>query len=334
LTRRRRACGLIESGPRVLSTFPESLSAAARRQLEHLGVEVQTGTPVSEITAEGYRLGDVFVPREDGALGGGCRGVAARCVTRRAARSRRARAGAARSHGPGHSTIFVAGDLASLQQDGKPVPGVAPAAKQMGAHVARVIRARLRGAAPPAFRYRDYGNLATIGRMAAVVDLHGFKLSGILAWWFWLSAHVFFLIGFRNRIIVLINWAWAYFTYQRAARIVLGADATGLESGLELEVQVDAVGLALRVVDERTAELRGGNDLGQVFLVGDVASPGRDAPALALQADTQVQARVRIALHLRELALTEPECREEVRQPFFLHRMEPRLADERSRRAA
>jgi len=214
---------LIESGPRVLSTFPESLSAAARRQLEHLGVEVVTGTPVSEITADGYRLGDVFVQAKTVLWAAGVAASPLGALLD----VQRDRAGRVPVQPDltvsGHPAIFVAGDLASLQQDGKPVPGVAPAAKQMGTHVARVIRARLRGAAPPAFRYRDYGNLATIGRMAAVVDLHGFKLSGILAWWFWLSAHVFFLIGFRNRIIVLINWAWAYFTYQRAARIVLGA---------------------------------------------------------------------------------------------------------------
>jgi NADH dehydrogenase len=114
---------------------------------------------------------------------------------------------------PDHPNIFVAGDLASVQQDGRPVPGVAPAAKQMGAHVARVIRSRLQahagGAAQaPEFRYRDFGNLATIGRMAAVVHFGRLKLSGLPAWWFWLLIHVFFLIGFRNRLIVLINWAW------------------------------------------------------------------------------------------------------------------------------
>ena len=96
-----------------------------------------------------------------------------------------------------------------MQADGKPVPGVAPAAKQMGAHVAAVDPRAARGrAAPPPFRYRDYGNLATIGRMAAVVDLRGLRFSGFLAWWFWLVAHMFFLIGFRNRLVVLLNWAW------------------------------------------------------------------------------------------------------------------------------
>jgi NADH dehydrogenase len=125
---------------------------------------------------------------------------------------------------PGHPEIFVAGDLASVQQDGRAVPGVAPAAKQMGAHVARVIRARLRGQPAPAFRYRDFGNLATIGRMAAVVHLGKLRLSGVVAWWFWLWIHIAFLIGFRNRLLVLINWAWAYWSYQRHARIVLGDD--------------------------------------------------------------------------------------------------------------
>ncbi|HZV37890.1 MAG TPA: NAD(P)/FAD-dependent oxidoreductase, partial [Pseudoxanthomonas sp.] len=126
---------------------------------------------------------------------------------------------------PDHPDIFVAGDLASVQSDGKPVPGVAPAAKQMGKHVARTIRARLaKTDPPPPFRYRDFGNLATIGRMAAIVHLGRLKLSGLLAWWFWLAAHVFFLIGFRNRLVVLLNWAWAYWSYQRGARIILGGD--------------------------------------------------------------------------------------------------------------
>ena len=117
----------------------------------------------------------------------------------------------------------MAGDLASLSRpDGRPVPGVAPAAKQMGTHVAQTLRARLQGRTAKPFVYADYGNLATIGRMAAVVDLRGFQFSGLLAWWFWLAAHVFFLIGFRNRVSVLLNWALAYWTYQRSARIVLG----------------------------------------------------------------------------------------------------------------
>jgi NADH dehydrogenase len=125
---------------------------------------------------------------------------------------------------PGYPEIFVAGDLASVHQNDKPVPGVAPAAKQMGRHVANAIRARLKGEPAPPFRYKDYGNLATIGRMAAIVHVGKLRLSGVLAWWFWLAAHVFFLIGFRNRLVVLLNWAWAYWSYQRGARIILGRD--------------------------------------------------------------------------------------------------------------
>jgi NADH dehydrogenase len=120
--------------------------------------------------------------------------------------------------------VFVAGDLATVHNDGKPVPGVAPAAKQMGKHAARAIRARLAGRPAAAFRYRDFGNLATIGRRAAIVDLHGLRLSGFVAWAFWLAAHIFFLIGFRNRVVVLLDWAVAYWTYQRNARIIVGSE--------------------------------------------------------------------------------------------------------------
>ena len=122
---------------------------------------------------------------------------------------------------PGHPRIFVAGDLASVQSQGKQVPGVAPAAKQMGRHVARAITARLSGRTAPPFLYRDHGNLATIGRRAAIVDLGRLRFSGFPAWLFWLAAHVFFLIGFRNRLVVLLDWAVAYWTYQRNARIIV-----------------------------------------------------------------------------------------------------------------
>ena len=108
-----------------------------------------------------------------------------------------------------------------MQLDGKPVPGVAPAAKQMGACVADNILARIAGRDTTAFRYRDCGALATIGRHSAVAQLPNLRLSGIFAWWFWLVLHIYFLIGFRSRLIVIINWAWAYFTYARGARIIL-----------------------------------------------------------------------------------------------------------------
>ena len=218
---------LIEAGPRVLSSFPEDLSHKARLQLEKLGVEVQTGAAVEDITAEGYRRDGRFVPARTVVWAAG---VAAsplgRCLDVPLDRAGRVKVRPDLSV-PGHPEIFVAGDLAALDRpDGRPVPGIAPAAKQMGRHVARGIRARLDGRAGEGepFVYRDFGNLATIGRMAAVVDLGAWRFSGVLAWWFWLVAHLFFLIGFRNRSVVLLNWSVAYWTHQRAARIILGGD--------------------------------------------------------------------------------------------------------------
>jgi NADH dehydrogenase len=221
---RKAGIHLVEAGPCVLPSMPASLSAKAHRQLERLGVTVLTDHAVTDIDARGVLLGD--------------RRIAARTVLWAAgvAASRlgadlgaeRDRAGrvkvAADLSLPGHPEIFVIGDLAALSQDGKPVPGVAPAAKQMGAYAARAIRDRLAGRTPAPFRYHDYGNLATIGRMAAVVDLRGLRFSGAFAWLFWVFAHIFFLIGFRSRFVVMTEWIWSYFTYQRNARIIIGRD--------------------------------------------------------------------------------------------------------------
>ena len=219
---------LLEAGPRVLASFPESLSAKARRQLERLGVEVIVDRPVAAIDGEGVSLGGERIAARTVLWAAG---VAASPLARSlgVGLDRQGRVPVAPDlRAPGIDNVYVAGDLASLLQAGKPVPGVAPAAKQMGAHVAQAIRARLAGRDVPPFRYRDYGNLATIGRMAAVVHLGKLKLSGAAAWWFWLLAHVFFLIGFRNRLVVMLNWTWAYWTYQRAARIILGGNRMGL----------------------------------------------------------------------------------------------------------
>ena len=218
---------LVEAGPRILSGFPEQLSAKAERQLRRLGVEVLCGSAVTDIGEPGFQLGGAFVASRTVLWAAG---VTASPIGRLLGvpLDRAGRVIVAPDLSvPGLENVFVAGDLASVQQDGRPVPGVAPAAKQMGSHVADAIRARLHGRAAPAFRYRDYGNLATIGRMAAVVDLRGLHLSGPLAWWFWLVAHVFFLIGFRNRLLVLVNWAWSYWTYQRHARIILELERFG-----------------------------------------------------------------------------------------------------------
>jgi len=225
---------LLEAGPRVLSSFPESLSAKAQRQLERLGVEIRTGVPVTHIDAGGVTLGDDTLGED--ALGKEriathtvlwAAGVAASPLARSLGvpLDRAGRVSVADDLSvPGHTDIFIAGDLATLQSNGKPVPGVAPAAKQMGTHVAATLRARIDGRAAAPFRYRDWGNLATIGRRAAVVDLGKLRFSGFLAWSFWLAAHIFFLIGFRNRLVVLLDWAVAYWTHQRNARIILGED--------------------------------------------------------------------------------------------------------------
>jgi NADH dehydrogenase len=213
---------LLEAGPRVLPSMPEALSQSACRQLERLGVEVHTGEAVTAVDETGVVLGDRRLATRTVLWAAG---VAASPLGRQLS-DQCDRAGRVPVRPdlslPEHPEVFVVGDLATVTQDGQPVPGVAPAAKQMGAYVARVIKDRLAGKESKPFRYQDYGNLATIGRMAAVVDLRGVHLSGVLAWWFWLTAHVFFLIGFRNRLIVLIDWAWSYWTYQRHARIIFG----------------------------------------------------------------------------------------------------------------
>jgi NADH:ubiquinone reductase (H+-translocating) len=224
----RAVVQLIEAGPRVLASFAPVLSEKAAAQLQRLGVQVLTGSAVQHIDAEGYTRGGERVPAKTVLWAAG---VAASPLGAMLG-APQDRAGRVQVQPdltvPGHDNVFVAGDLATLAQaSGKPVPGVAPAAKQMGVHVATLIRARLAGRRDNTpFAYRDWGNLATIGRMAAVVDMPGgLKFSGVIAWWFWLAAHVFFLIGFRNRLVVLMNWAWAYTTYARHARVVFGAGA-------------------------------------------------------------------------------------------------------------
>jgi NADH dehydrogenase len=235
---RRARVLLVEAGPRVLSTFTESLSDKARAQLERLGVEVHTGHPVTEI-GDGFLsfAGQRIAARTILWAAGVAASPLGKQLVNDAGGAGLDRAGRVRVADdlslPGHPEVFVAGDLASLQQDGKPVPGVAPAAKQMGNHAADNLLARIAGRATRPFRYKDWGALATIGRHSAVAQLPRVRLSGILAWWFWLTLHIYFLIGFRSRLIVLINWAWAYFTYERAARIILGNEKQRGDHGSE-----------------------------------------------------------------------------------------------------
>ncbi|MBL8246628.1 MAG: NAD(P)/FAD-dependent oxidoreductase [Rhodanobacteraceae bacterium] len=211
---------LVESGPRVLSAFEPAMSEKARRQLEALGVEVRTGAPVVSIAADHVLVGAERIATHTVLWAAG---VAASPLGQLlgAPLDRAGRVPVEPDLSvPGQPRIFVAGDLACFKDGERQIPGVAPAAKQMGRQVAAAIRARLRGRPVPTFRYQDFGALATIGRMAAVIQMGRLRLSGLPAWWFWLAAHVFFLIGFRNRLVVLIDWAWAYWTHQRYARIM------------------------------------------------------------------------------------------------------------------
>ena len=211
---------LVEAGPRVLPAFPQELSESARQQLERLGVIVRTGTPITHVDEGGVKVGEETIAARTVLWAAGVTASPlARTLGVALERSGRVPVQADLSIA-GHPEVFVAGDLAACNSSHGPVPGIAPAAKQMGAHVARTIKAHLAGRIGAPFRYRHYGLLATIGRMAAVVDLGRLRFSGVMAWWFWLLAHVFFLIGFRNRIVVLIDWASAYWTYHRGARIV------------------------------------------------------------------------------------------------------------------
>ena len=217
---------LIEGGKRVLASFPEALSAAAQRDLARLGVEVRLGNPVTVCDADGVVAGDERIPTRTVIWAAG---VAASPAAKwlGAAHDRVGRVIVEPDLSvPGHPEIFALGDTAAMMTpDGQPVPGIAPAAKQGGIHVARTICARLVGAtAPGPFRYQHFGSLATIGRGSAVADFGWIQVKGLAAWWLWGIAHVFFLIGFRNRIAVSLDWLWAYATYQRGARLITGAE--------------------------------------------------------------------------------------------------------------
>jgi NADH dehydrogenase len=226
---------LIEAGPRVLSTFSEKLSAKAGAQLEKLGVEVHVGAPVTDLGNGFLKFGERTVAARTILWAAG---VAASPLGKQLGaeldRAGRVRVAADLSV-PAHPEVFVAGDLASIDQAGKPVPGVAPAAKQMGARAARNILARISGRATRTFHYTDLGSLATIGRHSAIAQFPKIAVSGAIAWWLWLVLHVYFLIGFRSRLIVLINWAWAYFTYGRGARIIVGTEAERSDHGGQKE---------------------------------------------------------------------------------------------------
>ena len=216
---------LVEGGPRVLAAFPPGLSASAQRQLARLGVEVRTGAPVQVI-----RDGEVGLP--DRVIRAAtiiwAAGIAAHPLARSlgVATDRAGRIQVAPDLSlPGHPEVFALGDLATLvDRRGVTVPGIAPAAMQMGAFTARLIAAEIRGGPGPrpAFAYRDKGTMATIGRSAAVAQIGRLRFSGWPAWIAWLGVHLIFLIGFRNRLSVLLHWTYSYWTYKRGARLITG----------------------------------------------------------------------------------------------------------------
>jgi NADH dehydrogenase len=220
---------LCEAGGRVLSAFPERLSAYAKRALEDLGIEVRLGEAVREIDAAGIRLGETRIETPNVLW---CAGTAARPAARWLGLGK-ASGGAARNGGvrvlpdcsvPGRPEVFAIGDVSSLDDaQGKPLPGLAAVAKQQGRYVGLALKARLAGGgAPPPFRYRDLGTMAVIGRSRAIAQLAGLDITGFPAWLAWSLVHLMLLVDFHSRLMVYANWSWAWFTYGRGARLLTG----------------------------------------------------------------------------------------------------------------
>jgi NADH:ubiquinone reductase (H+-translocating) len=222
---------LIEAGPRILPSFPEDLSEVAGHSLTRMGVDVRTDSRVTGIDPRGVRCSAEHVAASTVVWAAGvvASGLGT-SVSKVRDRAGRIKVGPDLSV-PGRPDIFVVGDLASATDaKERPVPGVAPAAKQMGRYVGRLIAARAAGQPPPPpFAYRNQGELATIGRRSAVVKLDSIQLTGLIGWWFWGIAHVWFLIGFRSRIVVSFEWLWSYLTLQRGARLITGRDPASSE---------------------------------------------------------------------------------------------------------
>jgi NADH dehydrogenase len=214
---------LVEGGPRVLASYPERLSQSAEKQLAKLGVEVRTSTMVTGVEPGRVRFGNAWVPS---AVTLWAAGVAASPLGKLLG-APTDRAGRVQVQPdlsiPGHPEVFVIGDLASMTDaNGKLLPGVAPVAMQQGVAASKNVLRLVQGQATERFHYFDKGSLATIGRAAAVADFGKLQLSGFFAWMAWLFIHILFLIGFRNRLIVMIQWAWSYITYERGARLITG----------------------------------------------------------------------------------------------------------------
>ena len=221
---------LIESGGRVLAPFDPALSAAAKRSLEHIGVEVRLGKAVTACEAHCVMIGEETIPTRTMVWAAGVRASrAGKWLKAECDRAGRVIV-APDLTAPGHADIFVIGDTACVTgANGKPLPGVAPVAKQQGPYAAAAIKGRLRGETPAPFRYRDFGSMATIGRRSAVAQFGKVKISGQTAWLLWGLAHVYFLIGFRNRIAVVTNWLWHYVTFQSGTRLITGMSGADMD---------------------------------------------------------------------------------------------------------
>jgi NADH dehydrogenase len=212
---------LIEAGPRILPAFPEHMARKAQQALRRLGVDVRTGAAVTGIDSEGVNIGDERIAAKTVIWTAGvAASPAGQWLHANVDRAGRVKVGSDLLL-PGTANVFVIGDTASVIQDGVPLPGVAPVAMQQGRYVATAIRDRIagRGQVPP-FHYVNKGNLATVGRSFGLADFGYVQLTGFIGWVLWLAVHIFFLITFRNRVLVLFQWAWAYFTFQRGARLI------------------------------------------------------------------------------------------------------------------
>jgi NADH dehydrogenase len=212
---------LLEGGPRILPSYPPELSGKAKRQLDRLGVEVRTEALVTGIDAEGVQIGNErVVARTVLWAAGVVASPIGRSLGAPVDRVGRVLVNPDLSVAE-HGEVFVVGDLAYLEVEGTPVPGLAPAAVQQGEQAAKNILRSVEGRTTLPFRYRDRGSMATLGRKAAIAVIGGIQLSGLVAWLAWLFVHIFFLIGFRNRIVVMFEWSKSYLTFQRSARLIL-----------------------------------------------------------------------------------------------------------------
>lgn len=220
---------LIESGKRVLAAFPEKMSAYAKTSLECLGVDVLLCNPVTQITSDGVMVGERFIASASIIWAAGViASPAAKWVGAKADRAGRAEVNTDLTI-PGHPEIYVLGDCSrALAANGLPFPGLAPVAKQQGVYAANAIKARVNGKEPPKpFVYDDFGIMATIGRKSAIADFGTVQLTGLIGWLVWSLVHVYYLIGFRNRLAVAVDWAWSYLTFDRGSRLITGPIDSG-----------------------------------------------------------------------------------------------------------